>query len=400
MKSTTPRSQASPASTTTPFLRRCLTFAALVAMLATAGCSTVSETSAGATAGGSATLSAAQEATLKAGYEGQAMQKPTETGPKAVPGKNVWVISCGESYQACASLSSSFIDASTQLGWKSKLVDSKADPTVYSTAINQAVAAKADAIALFSGDCPGIKSSLIGAKEAGIPVVQFTSIDCDDPAFGSEAPLFTGSLNVMGSTKIADYYKAWGAARADFLAAQMGGGGKVLEVREASQRTHAYSHQGFTERMAQVCPKCQIVDVPFTFAQVPTQATQIWASALLQNPDAKAVSVSIDSLMGLGLESAIKQANFKGIVAGGEGLNLDLVRSGAQTTETAISYEMASWGLADTLNRIFSGENPSKLPSEGGGWIFLDKDHNLPAAGQPWTMPFDFKAIYKKMWNG
>jgi ribose transport system substrate-binding protein len=371
---------------------------AVAVAISMAGCSTVKESS--AVAGDSSSLSAEQSAVLKAGYSGEAMQKPTETGPKAVKGKNVWVISCGESYQACANLSASFVEASKELGWTSKLVDSKADPSVYSNSINQAVAAKADAIALFSGDCPGIKSSLVGAKQAGIPVVQFTSIDCDDPAFGGEAPLFTGSVNVMGSTKIADYYKKWGAARADYLAALMGGEGKILEVREASQRTHAYSHEGFTERMAQACPKCKIVDVPFTFAQVPNQATQIWASALLQNPDAKAVSVSIDSLMGLGLESAIKQANFKGIIAGGEGLNLDLVRSGAQTTETAISYEMASWGLASTLNRIFSGEDPTKLPTEGGGWVFLDKDHNLPEAGKSWTLPFDFKAIYRKIWNG
>jgi ribose transport system substrate-binding protein len=55
--------------------------------------------------------------------------------------------------------------------------------------------------------------------------------------------------------------------------------------------------------------------------------------------------------------------------------------------------------LANTLNRVFAGEDPKSLPSEGGGWVFLDKDHNLPAEGN-WEPSFDFKNIYTSMWTG
>lgn len=368
--------------------------AAAVLALIVSGCSTISTEPPIAT-----DLTTGQREVLQSGYDGAALTPPTAKGPRAQHGKRVWAVSCGEAYQACSLMSSSFAEAARGLGWEVNVVDGKADPSVATGLIRQAVAADVDGIAVFSFDCPGVKSGLEAARGADIPVVQFTSIDCDDEAFGSGEPLYTAGLNVMGSTAIKDYYLKWGAARADYIAALMGGTGKLLEVANTDQRTQQYANQGFEAQFGKVCPGCELVKVPFTFAQVPREATAKWSSALMQNPDAKAVTTGIDSLMGLGLQSALKQAGFRGIVAGGEGLNLDLVRDGVQDTETVIPYALAAWGLANTLNRIFAGENPASLPTEGGGWQFVDKDHNLPAAGQPWQPTFDFKAIYTSMWN-
>lgn len=365
-----------------------------VAMLLSA-CTTISDGPQIAT-----DLTAEQREILQSGYDGDALQQPTAQGPAAQRGKRVWAVSCGEAYQACSQLSAGFVEAGAELGWEVNLVDGKADPSVATGLIRQAVAADVDGIAVFSYDCPGVKSGLEAARAARIPVVQFTSIDCDDEAFGAGQPLYTAGLNVMGSTQIKDYYLKWGAARADYVAALMGGKGKLLQIANTDQRTQQYSNQGFREQFGKACPDCELVEVPFTFAQVPREATAKWSSALMQNPDATAVSTGIDSLMGLGLQSALRQANFGGIVAGGEGLNLDLVREGTQSTETVIPYALASWGLANTLNRIFAGEDPAALPTEGGGWQFIDKDHNLPAQGQPWEPPFDFRAAYTTMWNG
>ncbi|MET0475745.1 MAG: substrate-binding domain-containing protein [Mycobacterium sp.] len=364
-----------------------------VALILT-GCTTIAAESQIAT-----NLTAEQQKILQSGYDGEALQEPTADGPPAQRGKRVWAVSCGEAYQACSLMSSAFAEAGQQLGWDVNLVDGKADPSVATGLIRQAVAAGVDGIAVFSFDCPGVKSGLEAARAADVPVVQFTSIDCNDEAFGSGDPLYTAGLNVMGSTEIKDFYLKWGAARADYVAALMGGEGKLLEIVNTDQRTQQYANQGFEEQFGKACPGCELVKVPFTYAQVPREATAKWNSALMQNPDAKAVATGIDSLMGLGLQSALKQATFGGIVAGGEGLNLDLVRDGIQDTETVIPYALASWGLANTLNRIFAGEDPTALPTEGGGWQFVDGDHNLPAVGQPWEPPFDFRALYTSMWT-
>ncbi|MCU1476411.1 MAG: hypothetical protein JWQ64_1104 [Subtercola sp.] len=370
---------------------------AVVAVGLLSACSTTSSASEGSAA--SSTLSAEQTQVLDSGYSASSINTPTTTGPAAVTGKSVWVISCGESFQGCAIMSAAFDNAAAKLGWKTNLIDSKADPTNYSAAINQAIAAKADGIALFAGDCPGIKTSLQSAQAANIPVVQFSSVDCDDPGFGSEAPLFAASLNIDGSNKLADYYQALGTARADYTAALMGGSGKVIALQETSQRSQSYITAGFTNEMAKACPNCVVVPVTFTFAQLPTAANQVWSSAMLKNPDAKALEFNLDSLMPLGLQTDIQTTGFKGQIIGGEGTNLDSIRSGAQTTATVVPYEMFSWGLADTLNRLFAGESAASLPTEGGGWQLVDKTHNLPASG-PWQNPVDYQSIYEKIWSG
>lgn len=188
-----------------------------------------------------------------------------------------------------------------------------------------------------------------------------------------EQPLFAASLNINGSPKLADYYTAFGSARADYTAALIQGAGKVIALEETSQRSQAYITQAFQARFKKICPQCTLVDVPFTFAQLPTQANAIWTSSMLKNPDAKAIEYNLDSLMPLGLQSDIKQAGFQGLVIGGEGTNLDSIRTGVQSTAVVVPYQMFTWGLANTLNRLFAGEKASSLPSEGGGWQLVDK---------------------------
>jgi ribose transport system substrate-binding protein len=136
---------------------------------------------------------------------------------------------------------------------------------------------------------------------------------------------------------------------------------------------------------------------------VPTAATAIWKAAFLANPDAKAVAWDTDALMGLGLSTALQQAHYGSNVlrVGSEGIpsNIELIRNGQQTSATYLPYTWYMYGAADTLNRIFAGESPASLPSEGGGTIFVDKGHNLPPQGQPVHVPVDYNAAYLKVWK-
>ena len=110
----------------------------------------------------------------------------------------------------------------------------------------------------------------------------------------------------------------------------------------------------------------------------------------------------LDDIMPLGLATAIRQSGRSDLmVIGSEGpeTSLAAIREGTQTASLAIlpGYIWQMWGLADTLNRIFAGS--SDFPDVGGGWILVDKNHNMPAAGQSITVP-DFKADFKKIWQG
>lgn len=378
---------------------RALPLAAAVSlMLVTAGCSSI-----GDDAGGDVDAPEVDASFLEEGYAG-VFEAPPSEGPAAQPDKTVWYISCGQAYAACAGAAASFEEAGQALGWDVTIQDGKADPNTAATIIRQGVSAGVDGIGLFTYDCPSIKSALLEAKDAGVPVVNFGSLDCDDEAFGSEEPLFATSVNESGSTNQADMWMQLGEARAKYSAAVLGEeGGKVVNIWETSQRAHQWQQVGFEETIADVCPACEVVNVEFTFAQVPNKSSEIFKAALAQNPDVGVVTWDTDALMGLGLSTVLQQAGLSKEVAlvGAEGNppNMDHIRAGEQTSSSFIPYGWYQWGMADTFNRIFAGEDIASLPSQGGGYMYIDKDHNLPAEGQPVELPIDYKAAYKAIWN-
>ena len=358
------------------------------------------------TAAGATTTEGGEDldALLQAGYEGS-YSPPPETGPTAQQGKNVWYISCGEAFLACSDMSRAFDAAGQALGWNVTLVDGAASPDTATSLIRQAIAAKADGIVANAFDCPGVKAGLLEAQQAGIVTVGFGSYDCDDPQFGGGESLYTAIVKMLDSTNVNDLWSKWSHLRAEYIAAKVEpeGGGKVLEIHETGQAVHKVIHEAFVERLEELCPSCELVDVEFEFSQVPTESSQIFQSALLANPDAKVLTWDTDALMALGLEPVIKQAAPDGmLLAGGEGLsiNLDAIRAGTQDSAVYFPFEWSTWAAADTLNRVLAGEDPENLPSEGGGFIVIDEEHNLPPAGEAPVTPIDFKTMFQQVWAG
>lgn len=342
---------------------------------------------------------------LAKGYAGD-FSPPPSTGPNAVTGKKVWFISCGQLYVACAAMSAAFTEAGNELGWTVTVQDSKADGTVASTLLHQAIAANVDGVALVTFDCPLIKGALLAAKQAKLPVVNFGSSDCNDPAFGgaaaSEQPLFTATVKLRGSARALDYFNAGTDARADYIVAKLGAKADILDVSEQSQLEQKAQGVEFGKRLKQICPGCKSTTVPFTFSQVPNPATQIWQSGIQAHPTANVVTASVDSLMPIGLQSAIAQSGRKNmLIGGGEGdpANFDLIRAGKQSFSVVIPYPWIMWGLADTLNRIYAGGASGTLPDEGAGFQFVDAEHNLPSVGALYQPTVDYRAAYKKVWH-
>jgi ribose transport system substrate-binding protein len=378
----------------------------LAGVLALTSCTTdkASSASAGQSAaqsGGSGVPSFVKnaQAVVDADYQGNFLPVPT-AGPTAVRGKNVWLISCGEAFQACADHTKSFRRAADALGWKLTVADSKADPSVAAAAIQQAIAAKADLIAIIAVDCAGIKNALLQAKDAGIPVVASFAADCNESG-KNDQPLFTASVKVKGENSILDLYERWGADKADYIIAKSNGKAKVIDVANVDQLVQVHNEIGFRREMTK-CTTCSIVDrVKFSFSQVPTGLEQKLSAALLQHPEATAVYIPLDALMSLGAGNALKQApNRNLIIIGGECLdpNLTLIKQGQQTACLGWTFKWFAWSLADVANRILAGQAPSDIPNEGSGWLLIDKDHNFPASGT-FTPPVDYESEYKKVWG-
>lgn len=341
-------------------------------------------------------------ATLDKGYKGD-FEAPPADGPKAEKGRNVWWISCGEAYAACSTMSKEFAAAGKVLGWNVTVQDGQATPTTAATLIRSAISARVDGIGLATFDCPTIKSALLEAQAAKIPVVNFGSVDCNDVVYNdsSASPLFV-TVKLRGSDRALDFTSAWAKARAQYVIAKSNGKANVLNVAEQSQVLQKTNGDAFAEEM-KTCAGCTVTLVPFTFAQVPNPATQQFQTAIQAHPDATVVAEGVDAIMALGLQTAVSGSGRDNlIVGGGEGFlnNFDLMRTKVQTFSVALSYGWIMWGAADTLNRVFAGSSPSALPSQGSGWQYVDAEHNLPAAGQSYDAPVDYRSAYTRIWNG
>ncbi|MER5199802.1 sugar ABC transporter substrate-binding protein [Streptomyces sp. NPDC002755] len=376
---------------------------ALLCALLLGACSTTTEQTQAADTG---TLTSDQQKVLDDGFAG-VFQDPPSDGPAAVRGKTVWFISCGENFDACHTMSSSFTDAAKQLGWRVQVVDTKYQASAANTAIGQAIAARADGIVTAAFDCPQIKSGLLAAKSAGIPVVNYAALDCNDRSLGGGKALFTATLNTMGSTKTSDYYAARGRYNARFLAARLAERGtrnpKVLVVKNVDQAIHAVGWKAFEKEMAAACPKCRLVPVVWNITGFPNPAAQILKTAMTAHPDATAVAYDSDSFMSGAFASAVRQSGRTDLVVccgDGQASGTQLIREGVVTATSLIPYEYDIWATADTLNRIFFGADPAKQPNQGGGFVYVDARHGLPAKGAAIATPVDFKAARERVWSG
>jgi ribose transport system substrate-binding protein len=360
-----------------------------------------SATASGGAAAEDPVVAEAKEA-VEEGYGTGFVKPPPTEGPAAQKGKKVWFISCGEAYNTCVTQSNEFKKASEALGWDTTVVDGEATPTVASGLIRQAVAAKADGIVVNSYDCPDLKGALEAAKKAGIPTVSFAGFDCDAPEFGGGGEsLYTALPKILGETSPSGLFTPWGKMLAQYAIAKENGEMTVLDVNCTGKAVCQAIHEGYLEGM-EACEKCEVIDVGYTFAQVPNPATQQWKSAILSNPNADVLAYVPSGLQQLGLQTAIKQAGRDLTVYGAEGgdINFNLIREGFEENAVVRQDQQAIWATADTLNRLFAGETVDEMPDQGGGFQIVDKDHNLPAEGQPYEPALDFVPLYEKVWNG
>jgi ribose transport system substrate-binding protein len=387
--------------------------AGVAALAVTAAACSSSASSGGSASSGSpagsgttpASVVAAARAAVAAAYGSGYDGAPPATGPRAVRGKNVWYISCGQQAASCSEQASNFEAAAKVLGWHVTLGDSKLDSTVEASLVRQAVADHTDGIAINAFDCDKGKAVLQAAKAAHIPVVNWNGEDCG-PA-GSAQSLFTAGVkfkvgaNPASESNIA-WFTIWGKLMADYAIAKLDGKGSVIFLHETTYTSLIATTDAYDAEMAKA-PGIKVISVPFEITQMPNETTPIIKSALLANPHASAVQTEIDSLIPLGLAASIKAGpNPKITLFGAEGTqaNIDLIRQGVQADSVVRLDDQSTWAQADELNRIFAGENPADLPAEGSGFQIVDATHNLPPAGTLYHAPVPYETIYTKVWTG
>jgi ribose transport system substrate-binding protein len=349
------------------------------------------------TAGGDDAVVAAAKTELAkvSGPKGQ-FGEPPASGPAPASGKNVWIVSIGQSVPAIAKTVATMETAAKGLGWTTKVWDGKLQPNEQLAGVRAAINAKADAIIVYGVDCPVITSGLQEAKAADIPVVAVEAFDCNDIKSGAD-PLFTWTVHYEQGT-LTEFLTALGKQQANWAIAHGDGKTKVLDVRETDARTLTTLDDAFQAQM-KTCPGCEIVDVvTFTGADYGPKLQQKVQQALLKNPDTDYVYAGADSTITGGVDAAIRASQKKPPAIGWEcdQANTTDRETGIQAVCFDFVSEWEGYAAVDSLVRLFGGEKPDA--QTGLGMRLVDAEHNSDGY-QPGKGPVDFVAGYQKAWG-
>lgn len=323
--------------------------------------------------------------------------KPPASGPKAVTGKSVYVISCGQVIPGCSMQTNGAVEAGKILGWNVTMIDGAFGMNDgYNKGIRQAIAAHADGVILVSIDCNRVTQPLREAKAAGIKIVGQNGFTCaDDPSLMA---LENYSVATPG---LADFGQAEGSAQADYIIAKLKGKAKILNFRFVDNTFAIQITNGFSSEIAK-CTGCTVKngDIALTDYGTPTGFTQKVNSSLLGAGDVDAARVPFDSFITGGVGPAVVNAGKAAsmLVVGSEGFeaNLNLIREKrGQSVAFASDQQWIGWGAADAMNRVFAGGQPAPA---GLGFKLIDADHNMPKSGD-YHSAIDFKSAYKAVWG-
>jgi len=340
------------------------------------------------------------EEKLASFYSMETFQPPPSDSPPPQPNKNVWIITLGLAQDASADFDRGATEAARAMGWETTSCDGEFSPDKWSQCIRQAITDQADGIALYVIDCASIQAPLRQAREAGITVVSAEAPDCSDQQQNGPS-LFDAKISFTQGT-FADWLGAQIQANADWIIANTDGEAKIIELHETDAWALNLMHEEFQEEIATLCPDCEIVDViEFVGADLEGPLREKVEQSLLQHPEANVVAGQYDD-PALTVAPAVRQATGQGrelLSTGGVGgeAAMDLIRQDAGI-DAAFVYdiEWEGYHAIDTMNRLFAGQEP--VPS-GVGVGMVDRENNLPPAGESWTTDVDFKSAYRGAWG-
>lgn len=332
-------------------------------------------------------------------YKGTSAEPPSD-GPAAAKGKSVWVVNCGS---PCNSGAGAVKEAAKALGWNYNYADGNLNIAGgYATAIRTALASRPDALYIQGFSCTVVQQPLQEAKDQGVPVISVDGVNCNG---ADGTPLFTvpNAINKSVGDNIEEFWKDDGRRAAWYLIAATNGNLKAISTDGPDPLEHAIA-MGFQEEVAK-CSGCKIlqsINSPGTDLIPNGPWIQNFRTSLITNADANGVFLPFDFMYGtLGGAAAMNEAGSKATMAGGLGIAeaTDLVSSGKLTWPGAADDTFKGWAAMDNLNRYFNGV-PAAPQGVGQAAVNTDNPGAIPAAGKPYQVPFDYKAIYRSVWAG
>jgi ABC-type sugar transport system substrate-binding protein len=352
----------------------------------TAG-STTDSASPGGTEGAAAGVAAA--ARIKPFLE-PITKIPVSDELKATPAKGKKLYWLEGNIQSILPITGGFEAASKAVGWDlTTITYDPSDPQGPNAAMQQAVDAGADFIAISGQPETAIATALAAAKAKDIPVFAMFGENAADPDKGVVAVV--GGLNTTAANS---------ENLADWMISDSKGEADALFVNLPDFTVLQYAEKKLTEHVKEACTSCKLDVLETTIADltagnVPGQVV----SYLQSHPDVKYVNVAIGDLA-TGLPEAIAAAGITGVKISGGVPNVDQVQSlidGTTNAWKALPRVSAAWMMVDAMARYDQGMDTTVDEVVAAAPIFTPENVEKPAsdyAGVP-----GYEDQWKALWG-
>ena len=249
--------------------------ATLAAALSVSACGDGATTGSSPAGGSSAAtptgsgVSAQTRAAIDAAYTGSYGASP-DTSPRPEPGMNIWLVTLSATYGAPQEL----VDAAKLMGWDVTVFDGQYTPDVVIDGLRQAVADKADGVIVGYADCASIKAGLQDVRDAGIPIVNIDSSDCDknigpdgEITDSGQPTLFDSGIgyhnpdNHASPLTFAEFWQLFNSYQALGIVGGTQGQAKLIVMSESDLLLNFVGIRELKATLEEHCPGCEIVDI-------------------------------------------------------------------------------------------------------------------------------------------
>ena len=332
---------------------------------------------------------AARELALEQ-MSGEVEWRGPESSPAPQPGMRIAVISCCQAAEGAARPARAMEEVGEILDWEVDVFDGAGDPSQQNQALNAAVDAGYDGIALIFVDTPVVSDGVSRALDAGIPLITLGSLDNTPDTIPDVSHDWVHQARGIGA------YMAWhsnGAVNALMLK------NTDLYITENGQ------FKGAMEILTDpaYCPDCDMDVKDWSLANLDTQPAQIATASLRADPATDWVWC-FDACMSRVVRTLIASGQGQGLQGAGydcHGENIQLIRDGLiQAVCAADPRDWEAYAVMDNLNRMMQGGEAVEhnIPTRLFSTENVDELSEEEVAGG-WQGDYDFRSKYRELWG-
>jgi ribose transport system substrate-binding protein len=339
-------------------------------------------------------VAAAKDLVTKAAATNIPWDGPT-TGPKALPGKTIVLISEDQRNGGALGVSEGVTEAAKVIGWKLTVLDGAGVIANRSAAFGKAIALKPDVIIADNDDATEQKVNITKAADAGIKVLGWHSNVKPGPMEG--VPLFTNiSTDPRSVAKVS----------AALVIADSSGAAGVVVFTDSTEKISVMKSDAMAAFVKE-CPGCSVVEVIDTpLASVSTRIPQMTQTLQKRFGKTWTHSLAINDGFFDFMAPTLRAGGSPGSgpplnISGGDGSEAAFERIRGQNYQYATVAEplrLHGWQLIDEANRALSGQDWSGYVAP----THLVTKENIGTNGGPKNV-YDpdngYTEVYKKIWG-